>query len=294
MASSLNSPAVIKAQAFNRIPCEVDLKDLKENKKLFSDEQVAAIIEAHRNGQIKLGRTTKEDLNKILKTNNINLPDVQFSIECDENNTISGIYKGVKHDKQIGEGEFGSVKHLQDIQTGVWVDVLKVMKDSDSIESEVYILRRNQQLKGYSTRINSKGMERGEIAMPRAEGISLYKFLRSGKKMPVARWLDLGIAMLEAYETMHQEYQTLHCDIKPENMNYDPISGKVTPVDHGNSAVVKNVTLGREFCQPRGTRGYMAPESNEKGFYYNEKTEVYGLGQSLKEVFNNAQITKRS
>lgn len=265
------------------IPQAIKLTDLDaKNNKLFSDEQIAEIFSAYRAGEIPEGRTTKLQLNAILQKRNPNLPKVMFSIER-HNDTINGIYKGVKHNAHVGAGGFGSVKYEQNLKTGLWEDVIKVLKASkeEEIQREIKGLTLTNMLKAlHPLRTNKDGEFRREIVMHRAQGVSLEEFTNSKTKLPTRDWLVLAENMLKAVKQLHDK-QMIHGDIKPKNMNYDQRTGEVTVFDYGLSYYdVPNVNEGVHSLPGWGSENYLSPEAESDGIY-SAKSDIYALGRSL-------------
>jgi hypothetical protein len=127
--------------------------------------------------------------------------------------------------------------------------------------------------------------------MPLLPGMSLLQFIHQRYKLPMYRWVEIGIKILMAVRDLHMK-GLLHCDLKVENIIYDFLSGDVTIVD---LLTMKKMTAPKKrYVGPLiGTDIYLAPEfhatykkRNDAGYYtYDEYTETYAVGIVLKILF---------
>lgn len=256
---------------------KVDIKDLDANGKLIPEENWDAVklaVDRLIREKGKGGRITKQALNAVLKYEGIH---VNFSI-TKHGDKYFAIYKGKKHDKSLGAGGLGSVKLVQDIDSGKWY-AFKIMKIPnknyrDLANKEVNALSIAKQLQGSEDRVE-KGQF--EMVMELGQGVSLLEFAGDRRrKMPAAKWLDMGISALKGIADLHQ-HGLYHRDIKGENLLADPTSASAKPIDlgfgipRGNQSTVSD----DRTC---GTPGFFAPEVLNTGSF-SEKTEVYALGR---------------
>ena len=128
------------------------------------------------------------------------------------------------------------------------------------------------------------------------EGMNLRMFLETTSIPPCSdqfvtylfQRLEMAISLTHIISTVH-ELRVCHCDLKPENIIFDPNSSKLSLIDFGLSVILP---LDRPFVYyptPRGSPLYMSPEASCKinkpvGFH----SDMYSLGFILYELI--AQI----
>jgi CHASE2 domain-containing sensor protein len=93
-----------------------------------------------------------------------------------------------------------------------------------------------------------------------------------GKRLPVARCVQLGIEIADALEFLHQQGLT-HRDIKPSNVIF--VDGQPKLADLGLVAEIRPLNLERTFV---GTPGYMPPPPERPG---TPASDIYALGMVL-------------
>ena len=84
----------------------------------------------------------------------------------------------------------------------------------------------------------------GVLVQQRAEGLLLSE---AGATLPrdVARWAGVGLALAEILGAVHHA-GVLHVDLHPDNVVFDPSSGRVTLIDFGSAVVQGHIEAG--FC----------------------------------------------
>lgn len=270
------------------IPTQVDIADVgRTNGRLIPQEQVADV--KMRIAKIKSadGRYSKKELNTPYSVTKIN--DQYFAI-----------YKGEQHGKLLGKGAFGSVKLVQNIETGTWAVIKTIRKklDSDqeshdrSISREKESLQKAEHFIGHVQRKSKKkDVMQDEIIMILAPGMTVSNIIKH-HNMPAVKWLDLAIGMMQSAKKMHRN-GLIHRDIKPANMLAETTTNTVKLVDFGLARMMDPET--KSYLGSRaGTAAYMAPEikfEGKKARDYNEATEVYALGITLIRIFKLEQVS---
>lgn len=262
-------------------PARVSKNDVLNNGKLLDD--------AKSSDAIKLLEESKEG--RIAKSKSIPYTLIKLEDPITHEMKYYAIYKGKQHNKQLGEGAFGVTKLMQDLKTGEW-HVIKIQKKEKyfaAIEAD-YMTTLAKELSEQTPRIIGRyerteiGKEHYIIGMGLAPGKDLLSLANSNTELHPHRWLQIATCAARAIQEVHQA-GLWHCDIKPENMMCDPVTGKVTLLDLG-LAIKKNLRSGI-----RGTPGYIAPEIYE-GYSSNEKTEVFALGKTIGDLLGLTNFIK--
>lgn len=286
------------------IPAKVDIADvIHTGGRLIAQEDVASVKAAIKHlKQNSDGRFSKKEL------------QTKYSI-IKIDNQFYAIYKGVKHNKHLGKGAFGTVKLVQNIDDGSWA-VIKTIVRTDgkskpsSISREISQLKQiNQFIGDVDTRFSkSKKGEQDTILMKLAHGVPVDVFIHDKQRnMSPVKWLDFALAITRAVSALHGQ-GILHRDIKPENMLFHPATGVVTIIDFGLGQPIDQDTPDYEGRRGVGSPKYMAPEIRKPdkddtkkilphrakstasyqqldSVSYNETTEIYALGMTLIELF---------
>ena len=245
------------------IPPQVDFSDLgdKENGRLLTETETLllgrVIAELPHQSDSAAERYSKKQLGELMAAYVLTHPELGIEwpvgkaatcgILKEPTGAVYAVYKGVKHSKELGAGAFGKVKLVQNISTGEW-DVIKVQRYqalfSDIVTREHQALTNTGLSIGQIAKRNSSQTEEGEIEkhhfiMKYAKGGSLENFLISRAQLPVIQGLDIALQMTEEVYGFHQKGY-LHCDIKPSNVVYDPVTGKVSIIDLGLATKMQN------------------------------------------------------
>ena len=120
-------------------------------------------------------------------------------------------------------------------------------------------------------------------AMALLRGRSLSRLIRSGP-MPTPQETCRRLAdVADALHTLH-EHGIIHRDIKPSNIMIEE-SGRMVLADFGLARTLVSAALTKTG-EALGTPLYMSPEQlMGRGDEVNRRSDVYGLGATLYEVF---------
>jgi serine/threonine protein kinase len=303
----------------------IDISDLHSNNKLFTDHEILSVKNFMENKPN--GRYRKSELKYLPGSPKF----VGKYGMLKDGNDIYAIYKGIAHNKQIYNMGNKKVKLVQDLTTGEWliikIEFCPMPKsyftqekdrlgefhlDRSSLKDKYNELKKEFiNLAEFSPKLSPRadifyhsstlqdkrfpGYSLTKVSfsflMPLLPGMSLLQFIHQRYKLPMYRWVEIGIKILEAVREVHQK-GLLHCDLKVENIMYDFLSGDVTIVD---LLTMKRMTPPkRRYIGPLiGTDIYMAPEfharyknQNDNVYYvYDEYTETYAVGVVLKILF---------
>ena len=303
MRTSKDEMIEVKITEIPYIHPKLKLGDLQNNGKLYSDEQIDLIMKDQYIKSIQ-GRVTKKELNILFQDQIKKNPKMEFKFSLQkEGDNYSAIYKGKKN--SLGSGAFGSVKLLQDLESGKTKHVLKVIKNTlpqQFIENEKRGLKIARQFKSLQKRKPMTAQY--EFVMDLARGRTLDKFKNT--KLPIVTWIDMIINVLKEVKHLHDN-NMLHRDLKPANILFDPITKKAQVVDFGlatfnlttvdilrrklgiPSAENKDIIVTGIQDKIQGSPAYMSPEALVGQI--SEKSEIYALGISFAEILN---LTERA
>ncbi len=282
--SAKNTPPQIITQEIPVVPNQVRIADLKGSSNHLLSEQE---IKQAKENLDKLQQKGKPMRTKARQGNEYIHTVTRLKTEKDEFIDLV-IYK----DGKVGQGAFGKVRWVQNLDTGEWI-LLKIvdLKEKNRI-ARAFLSKEGESLK----KVDSKSVgniirdEQGKngyreqilIPMTAVPGIELYKFCCDGKNptMPMAKWLELAENMIIALQEVHNK-GLWHRDIKAENMIYDPVTGKVQMIDFGMGI---EHALEANNCDKCGSFHTMAPEIYNNTGAHSEKSEVYQMGITLGEA----------
>ncbi|MBA3661921.1 MAG: protein kinase [Gammaproteobacteria bacterium] len=271
------------------------------NSKLVSEDRIELLTQLL--SEQPDGRYSKAALRRLaFEKLNIYL-DIEYGIvkrTDSETNSIQlfAIYKGATQEKELGAGAFGVVKLTQDLTTGDFV-VLKINKSNtppSMIYSEVVAMWKMDVL---LFQFEYDSLRKGNeyiVGMKIAKGNELWKLIgpeSNGLKNPKDNFNPLQRLMfakgvLKSTKDAHAR-GIIHRDIKPDNFVCDPGTCKIELVDWGMAKPIQGKKDQFELYDSKvhGTAFYMAPEliDMKQATVYNEKTEVYALGQTIGNIF---------
>jgi len=255
---------------------KIDLSDIQDNGKVLSDAEIQKLKTEFKNTDATVVESK--------------------DYEClQEGGKLYAIYKPKDKDKTLGQGAYGSLHLMQNLQDGSW-HVLKKQKIKNKyhardIQAENNALKENKKLQ-FNINLKGKASNWAYTAIKLGKGVELRRgvVINHYRQYPEVRWIDMSISMLESVQDLHRS-GFLHCDIKPENMLYNPASHTIEQVDYGFASFYGENTEVKEH-RIKGTPGFMAPELNQAWetksqlVTYNEATEVYALGISLMRMLH--------
>lgn len=270
-----------KGEEYNiifRKPAKVEEKDIKENGKLYSEEEIEEIKKRFSSSQNKLSR--KEG-------------NLQYSVLKTSEGGLFALYSG-KEEKILGKGAFGKVKLAQNLETGEWVALKSQKKGenpeeewNEAIKEEEAALESVDQLKG-SARRDIQSDVKGYTALHLAYGKDLSHFLKEAPDE--SKRLKISFAVLNAIVEQVDQQHMVHRDIKLENLIYDEQTEHCTVVDYGLAKKLNDQNIFTEIGDEKGTPGYMPPEffvTGNKEKVYSSLTDIFACGVLLSEIWSD-------
>jgi tRNA A-37 threonylcarbamoyl transferase component Bud32 len=237
---------------------------------------------------------------------------------------IYAIYKGAKHSKHIyfvaGKNfpHYKKIKLLQNLTTGAF-GILKIHSlPAPSLSIEVdpgklgeITVNRSELDKCYENirdefdKLKTAGLVEGHvfahytkrkrcdfyIVMPMVPGFPLHSYLDYNFKILPVRLISLALRILRDVRNLHANNR-LHCDIKCENIMYDPVADQQKLIDFESLTEMDNT---HSVLKPvSGTDIYIAPElalsmqliNNKKYYRFDEYTDAYAVGMVLKAMLH--------
>ncbi len=268
---------------------KIKLSDLKQNGKLISDDMINYVIEYfHSEPTVTRTQVTEENTSyHVIKL-----------VHPDKNITnYYAVYFGKKKDAQIGEGGAGTLRLMQDIQSGEWA-ILKSYRieeagqesgrhsyaelpDRESVLEMLANVKRVSLAKGHIERqIKPKEdwypPEKSKFykisaGMPLFNGINVATLIKHADEYPNLDWLEIIVTILAEFKKLHAQ-DLLHGDVKPANILYDIVTNVVSLIDFDNTHSVEEFKNGSNTY----TTGYSSHELS-----YTAKSEVFSLGITI-------------
>ncbi len=206
---------------------------------------------------------------------------------------VNGVLTGEKIGQyevreRIGQGAMGTVYRACDtsLQREVAIKVLSTIASPTPREVERFY-REARAAAGLShpnvVSVHQIGEHNGAyyFVMELCEGDSLRELVRSGKRMPWRKGLDVAVQVCRALEAAHGR-DLLHRDIKPDNV-WLLSDGLVKVLDFGIVRFSAAQTLTQEG-DALGTPEYMSPEQI-LGEELDARCDVYAVGILMYELF---------
>ncbi len=127
------------------------------------------------------------------------------------------------------------------------------------------------------------------MALPKLDGSSLERVLRTEQPIPLERGLDIMLGVCEALKSAHAQ-GVIHRDLKPANVILEK-GDSVVVVDFGMAKIVTGGGTGTTNLTTHnmvfGTPEYMSPEQ-AKGDELDARCDVYAAGVMLYEILTGA------
>jgi len=290
----------LKIIAIPYLPGQVDLDDVTEvNGKLSllpanAIKQIRQEIEIRKlSGPETTRRFSKSELQQY------GVPATYSIIKAE--NRYYAVYKGVKQQKEVGYGSFGTVKLALDLETFEWVSLKTQAETHETPEGLKQRLKADVRERGANeyqmlkkageakTAFERQSLTKGyqySVLTRLAKGNELFiyckKLTSDNRNLPTVQWLQIAKGICMAIQSLHDDHQLLHCDIKSENFIYYPATGEIRIIDFGEARDAAN-TKNANNESLKGTYGFIAPETlREKK--YSKKSDIYALGVTLLEL----------
>lgn len=137
---------------------------------------------------------------------------------------------------------------------------------------------------------DKKIKDKNYLIIPIFPGIELFKFMKN-HKTSLAEKAHIALNIAQSIKKIH-DLNILHCDIKPENLIYDPSTQTIHVIDFGVSIVLKSFETHRVTHALRGTEGFIAPEILRYS-HYSKASDIYSLGKTFLDMGLNEQDLNR-
>lgn len=259
-------------------PAQVDPTHIQENRKLFSEKGIEAIRQHFEKNKIKFGKFHSPTTGQHFRV--LELKDKK----------LYAIYQGIKKNKALGKGCYGTVKLVQELGSGEWYALKLSPKNhnnstnnnepprNERYGAEIQHLKTMEKSIGQAIyRVGNK--KRYLILMKLEKGLPLDKFLEQ-KPLPFPALLIIMYNMCLAVAACHAK-GLWHGDIKPENFIIDPITYQIALIDFGLSLNKAE----KDKYTGWGSPGLLAHEVHVQNPYRNknlsEKSEIHALGMSF-------------
>lgn len=245
----------------------VALEDLHPNGCLLSDEQIQQLKLILPN--LHRRRSTKVEVMALLSKHVRPGTKWPYAIYKQEHE-IYIVYKGVKHDKHLGEGAHGTVKLVQRLSDKQFF-VLKLQTENLADAINEFTLLRKIGETAHQNPIKHRNAKDKEDESVVHEQYSIIMKLARGRDildvtskeaasvgqdadgnliimpgMPPLLRLQLVLSMLEKLDDLHRRQHIIHRDLQPRNIIVDRIGQQAYLIDYG---------LALEMNSPRSLRG---------------------------------------
>ncbi|MCP4604654.1 MAG: serine/threonine protein kinase [Proteobacteria bacterium] len=204
----------------------------------------------------------------------------------------------------IGSGGMGEVYKAVDIERGQKVAVKYLLREYLGNDKVVRRFQREAELARSISHDNICEVTDFDITedgtpylvMPLLSGCTFSDLLKSNRRLPLKRILDITCQVLAALEAAHHA-NIVHRDLKPSNIfiteNGDQ-SDFVKLLDFGISKVldqdcILDLTASGVVL---GTPYYMAPEQAKGSKYIDQRVDLYAIGVILYEAFTGRKPFK--
>ncbi|MFZ2314376.1 MAG: protein kinase [Gammaproteobacteria bacterium] len=224
---------------FSSLPKKLDKTDLQTNGKLLSDEQIKQAQKEFAKRKFKPNEVPYLS-KKILKT--------PYSI-LKSDDQLFAVYGGVKANKHLGAGAFGTAKLAQNLQSGEWF-VLKVqaVQDKVALEKEAAVSKAAGLSIAADATSHKKTGDKHRLLMNLVKGESLESYLtHRNNHLTSKERLEIAFKALDAFEALHRQKMT-HGDTEARNLMIDASDVrniKISLIDFG-SANMNSAQFARE------------------------------------------------
>lgn len=119
------------------------------------------------------------------------------------------------------------------------------------------------------------------LVMEYVNGCTVGDMIRNDGPIPEARALDIIGQVARALAYAWEKECLIHCDIKPDNILVDRVSGMVKVADLGLARLIGLIQTGADSDLIIGTPNYASPELSTGETDLDCRTDLYSLGATL-------------
>lgn len=119
------------------------------------------------------------------------------------------------------------------------------------------------------------------LVMEYVDGPTVGDLIRHDGFLPEARALDLATQVARALAYAWEKHCLIHCDLKPDNLLVDRVSGLVKVADFGLARLIGLLQARSDSDLILGTPNYTAPEVSQGETDLDCRTDLYSLAATL-------------
>ncbi|MCF0260285.1 MAG: protein kinase, partial [Erysipelotrichaceae bacterium] len=215
--------------------------------------------------------------------------------------TMAEVQQTYEFKGKIGEGGGGIVYLALHKRLKKYVVFKEIKHPSSHLEinrREADILKniRHEALPGVLDFINIDG--RYYTVMDYISGMSLDKYVKSGKKFTRHQLIEWAVTICRALECLHnQNPPVIHCDIKPANLLADA-NGKIHLIDFNISYYLNQpgaVGYSKGFSAPELAYAFsQSGRFNRDSNVVTEQTDIYALGATLYYLITGIKFDEKN
>lgn len=286
-----------------KIHPNIDLRDLDQsNGKLFSEGEIASI---------KMDERWQQDGRYKKSETGYRYPIIV------QGGKYYAVYRGKKTNQQLGEGSYGYVKLVQDLDSGQFYALKsqrltgkenRVRREVQNLEMlKLSPLDANGKAVAYDWNQSAAEGSADTLVMKHflmnlVHGDSLDKLIERENPLPLVIYLKIVIRLLQQAEILFSQHNMLHNDIKLENIIVDS-ELNVSLVDYAFSSTPSSTSSGSGYHRQKlvGSPYYMAPELIQQRINTDPtiiisalgilKGEASGLEAAIKSMLDSNKLT---
>jgi serine/threonine protein kinase len=119
------------------------------------------------------------------------------------------------------------------------------------------------------------------LVMEYVDGPTVGDLIRQDGFLPEARALDITTQVARALAYAWEKHCLIHCDLKPDNLLVDRVSGLVKVADFGLARLIGLLQARTDSDHILGTPNYTAPEVSQGETDLDCRTDLYSLAATL-------------